>query len=165
MLYVATFAALAVSAAQDVFEIVAPSDSVIEIWDFRLGQYSDFGDAQAEILSVQFIRGHTVAGSGGAAATPEPLVPGGRASGATVVTNNTTVATGGSPKVLLADVMNIQAGYWYYPAIPNYPNQLPSFNERFKLAKSQRGVFRITAPADALTMNGTLLFKELGDIA
>jgi hypothetical protein len=163
--YVATFVAAAFAAQQDVFEIVAPSDSAVEILDLRLGQYSDFGDAQAEILSLQIIRGYTVAGSGGGTATPEPVVPGGKAAGSTVLVNNTTIASGGSPKVLLADVMNVQAGYWYYPPIPNYPNQLASFNERYKLAKSQRGVVRLSAPADALTMNGTLIFRELGDIA
>jgi hypothetical protein len=36
----------------------------------RLGQYSDAGDASAEMLSVLVMRGHTTSGSGGSSATP-----------------------------------------------------------------------------------------------
>src|ERR1041384_3904542 len=67
--YVATFSAVAVTAAQDAFEIVAPSNSRVAIREISLGQYSDSGDAQAELLSVLLIRGHGTAGTGGSVLT------------------------------------------------------------------------------------------------
>ena len=149
--FAATFAAVAVTAAQDAFEIVAPADSRVRIREVRLAQYSDFGDAQAEILSVRIMRGHGTAGSGGAAVTPGNLESWGRAAGATVAANNTTVATGGSPVTLVADGWNVAAGWWWYPA---------DDSERISLEPGERLVVRITAPADSLTVNGTVVFEE-----
>jgi hypothetical protein len=79
-------------------------------------------------------------------------------------TNNTTLATGGSPLTMIADVMNVMAGWLYQPAIFSYPYQLSPFNERIKLAKGERLVVRIGAPAESLSMNGTLIFSEIGDV-
>jgi hypothetical protein len=156
-LYSAAFNAIAVTAAQDVFEIVAPVNSQIVIHEIRLGQYSDFGDAQAEILSVSLLRGHTVSGSGGGTITPANLInpkSGALASTTTVERNNTTQASGGSPVTLIADTFNVAAGWWYYPPA----------EERIVIDNSQRFVVAITAPADSLTMNGTIIFEEIGQI-
>lgn len=153
-IFSAPFSAVAVSAAQDVWEIVAHANTRVAIREIRLGQYSDFGDAQAEILSVTIITGFTTTGSGGAAVTPVNLSrrTGGLSAVSTVARNNTTVAQDGTGTVVLADVFNVAAGWWYYP-----PEE-----ERIIMEKSQRLVVRITAPADALTMNGTIIFEELG---
>lgn len=155
-IFVATFAAVAVTAAQDVFEIVAPASSRLMIREIRLGQYSDPGDAQAEMLSVQIIRGYTTSGSGGGSVTPVNLSPvsGAAAATATVERNNTTVAQDGTGAVLLADTFNVMGGWRYYP-VPE---------ERIEVGVSQRLVVRITAPADALTMNGTLVYEEVGKV-
>jgi hypothetical protein len=149
-IFSATFSAVAISAAQDAFEIVAPSAAPIWIHEIRIGQYSDFGDAAAEMLSVQVIRGFTTAGSGGAAVTPRNIMSGGAASTATVARNNTTVAQDGTSHTLISDSFNIQAGWWYYP---------PE-DERISLSPGERLVVRITAPADAITTNGTLIYEE-----
>jgi len=153
-IYVATFAAVAVTAAQDVFEIVAPANSRVAIREIRLGQYSDPGDAQAEMLSVQIIRGYTVSGSGGSTATPVNVAghSGALASTVTVEINNTTVANTGTGVVLCADSFNVMGGWRFYP-VPE---------ERPIITNSARLVVRITAPADSLTMNGTIVFEELG---
>lgn len=155
-IFVATFAAVAVTAAQDVFEIVAPASSRLLIREIRLGQYSDPGDAQAEMLSVQIIRGYTTSGSGGGSVTPVNLSPvsGAAAATATVERNNTTVAADGTGAVLLADTFNVMGGWRYYP-VPE---------ERIEVGVSQRLVVRITAPADSLTMNGTLVYEEIGKV-
>lgn len=148
----ATFSAVAVSAAQDLFEIVAPSNRRVCIREIRIGQYSDAGNAEAEMLSILLMRGHTTTGSGGAAVTAAHLQSGGGVrSQSTIASNNTTVATGGNPVTLLADSFNVQAGFRFYP-VPD---------ERLWLEPGQRMVVRITAPADALTMNGTILFEEV----
>ena len=155
-IFVATFAAVAVTAAQDVFEIVAPASSRLLIREIRLGQYSDAADAQAEMLSVQIIRGYTTSGSGGASVTPVNFSPvsGAASPVATVERNNTTVAQDGTGAVLLADSFNVMGGWRYYP-VPE---------ERIEVGVSQRLVVRITAPADALTMNGTLVYEEIGKV-
>ena len=155
-IFVATFAAVAVSAAQDVFEIVAPASSRLVIREIRLGQYSDPGDAEAEMLSVQIIRGYTTSGSGGASVTPVNFSPvsGAATATATVERNNTTVASTGTGALLLADSFNIMGGWRYYP-VPD---------ERIEVGVSQRLVDRISAPADSLTMNGTLVFEEVGKV-
>jgi hypothetical protein len=152
--YIASFSAVAVSAAQDCFELNTSSTHRVAIREVRLGQYSDAGDAAAELLSVLFARGYTVSGSGGSTMTPVTR------SGLTVATaavstveiNNTTVANTGTAAVLLADSFNIAAGFRYYP----------SQEDAIILQPSSRFVVRITAPSDALTMNGTLVFEEIG---
>lgn len=147
-----TFNGVAVSAAQDVFEITASAERRLRIIEIRLGQYSDFGDAQAELLSILVVRGYTVSGSGGSANTPRNINSSSvKTPTATVETNNTTVANTGTPHVLIADSWNVAAGAWIAPRA----------GEHIYLAKSERLVVRITAPTDAVTLNGTLMFEEI----
>jgi hypothetical protein len=152
--YIATFSAVSVSAAQDCFELNTSSTHRVALREVRLGQYSDAGDAAAEMLSVLFVRGYTTSGSGGSTVTPATR------SGLAVATaavstceiNNTTVANTGTAVVLLADSFNVASGFRYYP----------SPDDAIILQPSSRFVVRITAPTDALTMNGTLVFEEIG---
>lgn len=153
--FTAAFSAVAVSAAQDLFEIVSASNDRVRIREIRLGQYSDFGDAQAEILSITLIRGFTVSGSGGSSVTPANIHPWSRAARTTVEANNTTVANTGTTETLIADTFNVAAGWWY----------LPDEEEMIWLSPSTRLVVRTTAPADPLTMNGTIVFEEMGMVA
>ena len=71
--YSAIVSGIAVLAAQDVFEIVAGPATRVRLREIRLGQISDFGDAAAEGLAVELIRGFTTAGAGGASVTPVNL--------------------------------------------------------------------------------------------
>ena len=153
-IFAATFAAVAVTAAQDVFEITAAASTRVALREIRLAQYSDAADAQAEMLSIQIMRGHSASGSGGSSVTPANVngwtaAP---AAASAVEANNTTVASSGSPVTLLADSFNVMGGFRYYP-VPD---------ERIIVEAGQRLVVRITAPADSLTMNGTIVFEELG---
>jgi hypothetical protein len=152
MMYAATFGAVAVSAAQDVFEIVAPADKCVVIHEIVVEQSSDAGDAQAELLRIQAIRAFTTSGSGGASLTPAPLESGNAAAGSTVEANNTSLATSGSTATLFDRAFNVQIGFFWQPT--------PEC--RIVLSPSQRLVVRIAAPADSLTMHGTLVFEEVG---
>jgi S-formylglutathione hydrolase FrmB len=153
MIYSATFTAVAVSAAQDLFEIAAPADAAVVLHSVRLGQSSDAGDAAAEMLPVQIVKGNTTSGSGGSAVTPTPLESGYAAAGAAVEANNTTQASAGTPLTVVADAFNVQVGWQW----------IPTPEERIVLSPSQRAVVRLSAaPADALTMSGTLVFEEIG---
>lgn len=148
---------VAVSAAQDVFEIVAGPVTRVKLREVRLGQTSDFGDAAAEGLSVTLVRGFTTAGSGGATVTPINLAGHGGAPQATstVKRNNTTLAQDGTDVLLHADAWILADGWCFAPPSEQMP----------VLEKSQRLVVRIGAPVDEITVNATLIFEELGEVA
>lgn len=152
MMYSANVAAVAVSAAQDVFEIVAPSDAVVVIHEVYISQTSDYGDAAAEGLQVKAIKNYSTSGSGGSTPTPTPLQSGFAAAGSTVEANNTTQASTGTPLTLVADSFNVQIGY-QWRATPE---------TRIVLSPSQRLVWTLSAPADAVTLNATMIFEEIG---
>lgn len=165
-IYTATFSAIAVTAAQDAFEIVAPSDRRVLIHDIILAQYTDFGDAAAEILSVLVTRGFTTAGSGGGSITPVALKSwNGKPAGSTVLRNNTTVAQDGTGVNVVAGSFNIAAGWSLRDALSGLSEGHETRNRKLiGLKPSERLVCRITAPADSLTMNGTLVFEEGVDL-
>lgn len=156
-IFTATFSAVAVTAAQDLFEITAAGTAGtgarrVGIRQIRIGQYSDFGDAQAEILSITLIRGYTVTGSGGTTVTPAPTLSAAAVALSTVKANNTTVANTGTAATLIADVMNVAAGWIWQCAT--------DLSDVKWLAGGERGVLRLSVPADSLTMNGTIWFEE-----
>ena len=158
--FTAPFSAIAVSAAQDVFELVAPANMRVRMLEIDIGQYSDFGDAQAEILSLTIHTGHTVSGSGGDTITPVNVNPYGAAAGSTVERNNTTEAiTSGT--LWWATAFHVQAGFLWSP-LEDAPRGVPMGRRHLLIKPSQRMVIRITAPADELTMNGSILFEEIG---
>ena len=156
----AAFSAVAITNAQDLFEIVAPADSRVRLLEIDIGQYSDFADAQAEILSLAIHRGHTVSGSAGSTVTPVNVNPYGRAAGAVVEANNTTVATT-SGTLLWATGWHLQAGFIWRPP-EDMPRGLDPFRRHILIKPSQRLVIRITAPTDEITTNGSILFEEIG---
>jgi hypothetical protein len=150
--YTVTFSAVAVSAAQDLFEVTPADDKPVEIVGIELGQSSDAGDAADELLQVSIIRGHTTSGSGGSAPTPGPMEPGDAAAGFTAEVNNTTVASAGTTVTLHNFCWNVRAGYinWFPEVV------------RFKAGQGNTTiVVRQTAPADSITMSGTLYVREL----
>ena len=119
MRYSGQFSAVAVTALQDVFELVAPTDSVIVLHSVRLGQSSDAGDAQAEMLPVEIVvgRGTVTSGSGGTTPAKEALEGGFAASGATLEANNTTrmVVGSGTLHTIIREAFNVQVGWLYQP--------------------------------------------------
>ena len=151
--YAVTFDQVAVSAAQDLFEITPAANKPIKIIGLFLGQSSDEGDAAAELLPISVIRGNATSGSGGSTVTPTPLTPTDVAASFTAEANNTTIASTGSPVTLHADAWNVQSGY---------PLMLPDQLKWPCTAGQTRIVVRVTAPADAITMSGTLYVEEEG---
>lgn len=150
--YTVPFTAVSVSAAQDLFEVTPTAGKAVKVLGLVLGQYSDVGDANSENLSVKISRGWATSGSGGSAGAPVPVDPSDAAAGFASEVNNTTIASAGTEVVLFSDVWNTQAGYqMWFPE-----GAQPSCN-------STTGVIltvRITAPADAITANGTLFVQE-----
>lgn len=150
--YTLTFDATAFAAAVDAFEITAPSDAAVVLHSAFLGQTTEAGDAAAEMLKVQIIKGYTTSGSSGGTAVINPLETGFPAPGSSCEVMNTTLANTGTAVVLHQDAFNVQIG-WQYRPTPE---------ERLTLSPSQRVVVRLSAPADSITLNGTLIFEELG---
>lgn len=150
--YAVTFNAVAVTAASDLFELTPADDKPIEIVGIELGQTTEFGDAADETLGLQIIRGFTASGSGGSSATPTPTSPNAAAAGFTAEVNNTTVANTGTTTTLLSTAFNVRAGYLnYFPA-----------DARPRAGQGNTTiVLRMTAPADSVTMNGTIYVREL----
>lgn len=150
--YSVIFSAVAVTAAQDLFEVTPADDKPVEIVGIELGQSSDAGDAADELLQISIIRGHTTSGSGGSAPTPVSMNPNSAAAGFTAEVNNTTVASAGTTTTLHTGCWNVRAGYINW------------FPEGCRPTAGQGNttiVVRQTAPADAITMSGTLYVREL----
>ena len=150
--YTVPFTATAITAAQDLWEITPADDKPVKILGLVIGQYTDVGDAASENLSVKISRGWGTSGSGGSAGAPVPVSPADSAVGFSAEVNNTTVASTGTEVVLFSDVWNTQAGYQMW------------FPEGAQPGCSQATgailTVRITAPADAITANGTLFVSE-----
>ena len=149
-MYSATFEEVGVTAVQDLFELVAPADMSVAIHGLVISQSSDAGDAQSEQLNVLIHRGST-SGSGGSTPTPAPLSVGDAASTVTLEANNTTQSTEGT--IIHSECFNIMAGLaiWWPPEC------------RPIISPSGRLIVELqTAPADSLTMSGTIYFEEIG---
>ncbi len=154
-LYSAPFSAVAVSAAVDVFEVLAAAGKPFVLHEIVLAQSSDYGDAQAEGLQVLIKRATSTytSGSGGSTVTPAKHATNDAAAGPTVETNNTTQAVVGTGTLttIRAEAWNVQAGYQY----------LPTPETRLTFLATEACIVSITIPADAITLSGTLVFEEL----
>lgn len=152
-MYTVQFTNVAVTAIQDLFEIVAPADAVVVLHSVHFGQQSDVGDAAEEILRILLSRGQTTSGSGGSSRTPMPMQFGDPAFGGTVEINNTTQATGGTITTLCTWSWNIRGPL----------DHIWTPETRPVLSPSQRCCFELpAAPADSLTMSGFVTFEEIG---
>lgn len=153
-IYTVNFAAVSVSAAQDFFELTPADDKPVEIVGLFLAQtgVADVGDAAEEMLRFSIIRGYTASGSGGSAPTGIPVKTPDSAAGFAAEVNNTTVANTGTAVVLHEDAFNVRAGY---------ANWWPDGAEPFCSQASTTIVVRLnSAPADAITLSGTLYVRE-----
>lgn len=154
--YSVNFSAVSVAAAQDLFELVAPSNAGarVRLHAVSLIQTSDVVAADSEVLRVSVLRysSGSTSGSGGSAPTPTPLESGDPAATFTAEVNNTTVATGGTSATICEDGFNVLAGWQWSLPIP--PDRRPA------AVNGERMVVRLSAPADALTLSGTAVVEE-----
>ena len=149
-MYSATFEEVAATVAQDLFELVAPADMSVSIHGLVVSQSTDAGDAESEQLNVLIHRGST-SGSGGSTPTPSPLQLGDAASTVTVEANNDTQGTEGV--FIHSECFNVMAGLaiWWTPETRPY------------ISPSGRLIVELqTAPADSITISGTIYFEEIG---
>lgn len=156
--YAVEFHAVSVSAQQDFFYIKPAADKicVIEaVYLSNVGGAADAGDAQEELYRIEFIRlpATVTVGSAGSSMTPNPTATNDTAAGFTARVNDTTVATtSGTALNLHSDGMNVRVPYVW----------MPPPEHRLLVANAQAVVVRlVTTPADAVTMNGTCIVREL----
>lgn len=151
-LYTSCFQAVAVTAGQDLLSLLATSTVPLKIHYFSCGQSSDAGDAQDELLRIRFRRGMTTVGSGGSAPAMNPLdVRELTAATATARANDTTPASIGTIVEIWEECFNVRSGYIFMPT----PELRPT------IGISTRGAFNLpSAPADSLTMSGTIVWEE-----
>lgn len=152
--YTVQFNAVAVTVAQDLFEIVAHASRVAKIIAFGLSQYTDVGDAQEELLSILLKSGQTTSGSGGSAYTPVALDPANTvAAGFTAEINNTTKASTGTIVTHYPTAWNIRG-----PLDIILPEPMQVI-----LPAGRRATLELlAAPADSITMNGYMVVEEIG---
>lgn len=156
-MYVTKFTDVAVTAAQDLFEIAAPSTGIVIVHEWGVSQNTDVGDAAEEILRLEEVRGDgtVTSGSGGSTHTPQPIDNGDAAAGSTVEINNTTRMAAGTGVLdeLAQYGWNVRTHFEKVYTPETRPVVTPS--DRWTLALDD-------TPADSLTMSGYVLFEEIG---
>lgn len=154
--FTAPFSAVALTTnTQDMFFVTANSSSRVAIKEINIAQYSDAGDAEAEMLSMSILVG-TTSLAVGSTITPRNVLrhTGAPTAGTAVSAPSTTLSSTASAVLMLADVMNVAAGWRY----------LPAECDRIVLNPGQKLAVRMSAPNDALTVNGTMTFQEIGKV-
>lgn len=151
--FTAVFNNVAVTAIQDLFALVAPATGIVVLHDIHFSQNTDVGDAAEEILRIELTSGHTTSGSGGAAVTPVNLDFGDPAFGGTCAANNTTQASAGTIVTHYVWNWNIRGPF----------DKIFTPETRPVLRPSRRMCVELpAAPADSITMSGSITFEEIG---
>jgi len=156
--YAVTFENVTVSAAQDLFSLQPADDKPVEIVSIHLsnvGGTGDAGDAQEELLRLLVRRGHTSVGSGGSSVTAAAPIDSsaGATWGFTARVNDTTIASAGTTQDLFADGWNIR--------VPYQQVFLPDARPGASQANTLLVVRLVAAPADAVSVSGTLILREV----
>ena len=152
-IYTASIQTVAITAVMDLIEIVPSSSRAILIHEIGLGQVSDLGDAEEELLLLSLAVGNTTPGSGGNTRTPIPRLFGDVASTTTVDLGNTTQASGGTTQSLNVWSWNIR--------IPFQVVWTPE--TRIFLPPSRRMVlYVVSSPNDVIDSNAYIVFEEIG---
>lgn len=153
-MYTITFDA-SVSGSVDI-EFRPADEKPIEIVGLAIAQkgVADVGDAAEELIAWSIIRGFTSSGSGGSTPTPAPVKRGNTvAAGFVAETLNTTLATTGTTVTLHRDAFNVRVGmkeWWPEGTEPDCTQTDTSI------------VIRLDAPADPITLVGTVYVREIG---
>lgn len=155
-IYQTMTAAVAVTTAIDLWEILAATAKPVRIHAWGICQTTDLGDAQEEVLRINEVRGVSTvtSGSGGSSPTVHPLDDNDAACGATVEANNTTrMAVGtGTLETLTERGWNIRIPLEVIYTPETRPRVNPG--DRWTL-----GI--VAAPADSVTISTFITFEEL----
>jgi hypothetical protein len=147
----------AASGDYDLWEIDPAADKPVELLAIFIGNKSEVGDAQEEMVSWSITRftGGTFTSGNGTATTPSPLdLNDVAASGAYETVGATVATTTGTTTQIHQDTFNIRTGLQLI--LP------PELRLRISGVANEAGVIRLrTALADDATVSGTLYVREL----
>lgn len=152
-IYTASFVDVAITLAQDLFEIVAPATAIVKIHEYTISQKSDVGDVAEEGLVIALKTGATTGGSGGSAPAVVKNEQLDAAFSGTVEANNTTKATAGTIVTRRNEAWNIRTPLSIIFTPEMRPVLAPSARLTLEL---------VTAPTDPVTVSGTITFEEIG---
>ncbi len=154
-IYSSIFDGVAVTALQDLFEIVSAASACVEILSVHLSQETEVADAAEEMLTIA-IQGHTGAATSGSGGSTPAVVPthlGDAAAVAVVEANNTTEISGGTSVTHSIHNWNIR--------VPLDIIWIPE--TRIWVAPTDwMTVTLLSVPADSITMGGSIYFREVG---
>lgn len=156
-MYRGRVAPIAVTALQDLFELLAPTDAVVIVHRWNVFQTSDVGDAAEEILRLLTVSGigSVTSGSGGTTVTVQTIHDGDAAFGGTLEANNTTRMVVGT-----GTLKEKEEGGW------NIRQEYPSIytpEERPIISPGNRWTLALpAAPADSLTLGLGIVFEAIG---
>jgi hypothetical protein len=143
----ASFNAVSISVAQDLFEIVAPSNKTVIVYGCIINQTTISNN---EMLNILVHRGST-AGSGGTIADAKPIDSAAGLSGTIIKVNNTTQSTEGNQ--IYSGSFNVVDGFLWYPQ----PEACSV------ISPGERLIIELqTAPSVSMVTNGTVWFEEIG---
>lgn len=150
--YSVTDDAVAVTGAIDIIEGTVAADFPVWLHLLEVLQTTDLGDAAEEVIRIAVLKGVT-SGSGGTAATENPLTSSANPTAQNAVTTfRTTGSTGGTR--LWAIGWNIRIPTVWAPLIEHRP-RIDSSDDPYS--------FRlIAAPADSITCSATHVWEEEG---
>ena len=157
-MYTGVFKAIAVTAVQDFFECLAPTDATVVVHEWTLTQVTEVGDAAEEMLQLTTNRGVSTvtSGSGGGTITTQPISDGDPAFGGTLERNNTTIMAVGTG-TLETDLES----YCWNIRIPYRMTYTPE--TRPQISPGNRWTLELeTTPADSITITGTIILEEVG---
>lgn len=150
--WVSSATAASPTAIFDAIELNSVS-GVIRVHRACMWQTTDLGDAAEEVLRTEWVRGNATSGSGGQTAVIVPLNPF-DASATGLFTSemlNTTAASTGTPVAMAVQGWNIRI-----PLDVLYPPE-----QTIVARTTERLCFRVSAPADAITVNASFLVEQL----
>ena len=154
-IYTVPFVAVAVTAQQDFFEVVAAATKQLVIIGFGLSQSTEVGEAQEEGLSLILKSGQSTSGSGGSAPTPAALdTSNAAAAGFACEVNNTSKASTGT-------ILTHYCWNWNVRTTP-WDILLPEPMQILLVAGRRATLELATTPADSITLSGYMVCQEVG---
>lgn len=152
--YTASFEGSGTTAQVDFFEYTVPTGQTLRLLSVHVGQSSDAGDAESEMLKyeIKAQQGGT-SGSGGSTASIRAADPSVSSSIGNVEVLNTTPATGTTEEFIHRDAFHVAAGLHY----------VPTPEEMHDVKGGDRLVVKLTkTPADSIDFVGTINFSLTG---
>lgn len=152
-IYSVQFENVAVSAAQDFFEVLPADDKPVRLLWARVSNVASETSEQLRIR-IKRMPATVTSGSGGSTPTIQKLVSTDASAGFSVEANNTTPATtSGTAQVLWSEGFNVLTGWDY----------LPTPECVFVFVQGEGLIIDLpAAPGSSTNMSGTIMLEELG---